>query len=182
MAEATGVRLPLPPGDGSPAAIALRYRPELAAALGELHASAARCSELDPVTTELVRLRCATWHNCRICKSLRTVIDGERAVDETLAAKVIDYENSDLEEGQKAALRLADAFMTAPARIADELRAEVLQHFTDAQVTEILLDIIAWTQQKPLVALALDLPADDSALTGITFDEAGHYVIGGTLG
>ena len=31
----------------------------------------ARLRELDPVTTEIVRLRGATQHNCRLCKSLR---------------------------------------------------------------------------------------------------------------
>ena len=51
-----------------------------------------------------------------------------------------------------------------------------------SQVTEMLLDIIAWTQQKPLVALALDIPPDPSALTSLDFDEHGEPIIGATLG
>jgi alkylhydroperoxidase family enzyme len=112
---------------------------------------------------------------------VRTVIDGQRAADESTAAKVDDYENSDLDDRYKAALRLADAFMIAPGHITDELRTQLHRSFTDGQITEILIDIIAWTQQKPLVSLALDVPADDSALRQLQFDEAGHSVVGGSL-
>ena len=45
------------------------------ASLGELLGSyqdaVVRSTALDPVTTELVRLRCARTHNCRICQTLR---------------------------------------------------------------------------------------------------------------
>jgi hypothetical protein len=34
-------------------------------ALSELHASAMRLDDLDPLTTEIVRRRAATWHDCK---------------------------------------------------------------------------------------------------------------------
>lgn len=34
-------------------------------ALMQYAAAAVRLGSVDPVTTELVRLRCARWHNCR---------------------------------------------------------------------------------------------------------------------
>ena len=34
-------------------------------ALNDFAAAAMRLDELDPITTELVRLRCANHHNCR---------------------------------------------------------------------------------------------------------------------
>jgi hypothetical protein len=37
----------------------------LADALSELHASAMRLDDLDPLTTEIVRRRAATWHDCK---------------------------------------------------------------------------------------------------------------------
>ena len=149
--------------------------------MGELHAAAVRLGELDPQTSELVRLRCATWHNCRVRKSLRHVTGGKRVLDESTAAKVTAYEDSDLDDRHKVALRLADAYMTVPGLIDEELSAQVRREFTDSQVTEMLLDIIAWTQQKPLVSLALDIPPDPSALSSLDFDELGEPIIGAKL-
>ena len=103
MSQSHKIRLPLPEGDAAPALSermmraseqtpdpssraqrrAAEYRPDLATAMGELHAAAVRLGDLDSQTSELVRLRCATWHNCRVCKSLRHVTGGKRVLDET---------------------------------------------------------------------------------------------------
>jgi hypothetical protein len=40
------------------------YKP-LRNALMQFAASAVRLNHVDPVTTEIVRLRCANYHNCR---------------------------------------------------------------------------------------------------------------------
>jgi len=196
MSGIESIRIPLPahapaPGDvhaeqmPDPSSTARRraatYRPQLIEAMNELHAAAVRLGHLDPTTTELVRLRCATWHNCRVCGSLRHMSGGAPVVDESLAAKVADYERSDLDERHKVALRLADAYMMVPGRIDADLRADARQHFTEAELTELFFDIIAWTQQKPLVSLALDIPPATDRLTGLEFDEAGHPVLGAAL-
>jgi len=178
MDDYRGVRLPLPHGEGRPAAIAAAYRPALAVALGELHAAAVKLNRLDPETTEIVRLRCAVWHNCRRCRSLRAVSDGERVLDEAIAEKVSDYESSDLSERHKVALRLADAFMTIPGAIGESLRRQVREHFSEDETVEMLLDIVAWTQQKPQVSLALDIPP--SEISSLEFDDTGHHLIGRT--
>ena len=41
-----------------------RCDPALSTALAEFAAAAVRNDEIDPVTTELVRLRCAAYHDC----------------------------------------------------------------------------------------------------------------------
>jgi hypothetical protein len=41
-----------------------RFDSALSTALAEFAAAAVRNDEVDPVTTELVRLRCATYHDC----------------------------------------------------------------------------------------------------------------------
>ena len=41
-----------------------RFDPALSTALREFAAAAVRNDAIDPVTTELVRLRCATYHDC----------------------------------------------------------------------------------------------------------------------
>ncbi len=51
-------RLPAATADSKPVA------PALGAALGAYQDAVVRLSALDPVTTELVRLRCARQHQC----------------------------------------------------------------------------------------------------------------------
>lgn len=41
-----------------------RLHPDLRAALGDFAAATVRLPEVDPVTTEIVRLRCAHHHDC----------------------------------------------------------------------------------------------------------------------
>ncbi len=53
-------RLPVPE-EGS---AGRRYQPELHAALNRFQDAVVRLSGVDPVTTELVRLRCARHHDC----------------------------------------------------------------------------------------------------------------------
>ena len=166
------VRLPLPPGDEHPIQRAGKYGPELVAALDEVHASAMLLGELDSDTTEFVRRYCAVWHDCRICQSLRL-----NGASKTIFEKeIMDYENADLLPAHRVALRLADAFTSNPDRIDSELRAQVREFFTEEQTIEILLDIIAWSQQKALVALQLEVPAPDGTPFG--WDETGHVLIG----
>ncbi len=166
------VRLPLPSGDGHPIQLAGTYCPELVAVLDEVHASVMLLDGLDPDTTEAVRRYCAVWHDCRICQSLR--LNG--ASDTVFEKEIIDYEKGDFLPAHRVALRLADAFTSNPDRIDPELRAQVREFFTEQQTVEILLDIIAWSQQKALVALQLEVPAPDGTPFG--WDETGHVLIG----
>ena len=52
------------PDDADSAAATVEPRP-LPRALEDLHAAAMRLHTLDPVTTELVRLHCARYHDCK---------------------------------------------------------------------------------------------------------------------
>jgi len=45
-------------------------------------------------------------------------------------------------------------------------------------VVEVALDTLAWSQQKVMVALALDRPVDPDRPTPLDFDDAGHALIG----
>ena len=114
----------IPPG--------VRVTASLQRALEEWQASVVLLDQMDPVTTELVRLRAAAYHDCRACKSLRTTTGRDAGVDETMTAKVDRYETSDLPERHKVALRFADAMMTQPGQLSSELKQQLHQHFTDA--------------------------------------------------
>ena len=87
-------------------------------------------------------------------------------------------ERSRLDDRRRAALELADAFVTDPARIDADLRGRVLEQLSASEIVELMFDVIAWSQQKVLVALSLDAPVDPEALTPLDFDAAGHALVG----
>jgi alkylhydroperoxidase family enzyme len=118
----------------------------------------ARLDSLDMVTTEVVRLRGARRHNCRICQTTRSVKALDAGADEDMFDKIDHYESSDLVESHKVALRLTDAVITQPGEIDPSLVAAVHQYFTPAQIIEILLDVMRNSCQKVAVALAVDDP------------------------
>jgi alkylhydroperoxidase family enzyme len=121
------------------------------AAVAHLHA-------LDATTTELVRLRGARQHECRICKSRRSVAAIEQGADEAMFASVDDYAGSDLAPHAKAALALADAMIWAPEAIPDEVVAGVRAHLSDDQAIEVVLEVVRNSTNKIAVALGADVP------------------------
>jgi hypothetical protein len=107
---------------------------------------------------------------------VRLAVAGQRVLDETMAAKVERFEASDLSERHKVALRLADALMTQPGDIDDELRAQVRAHFSDAQVLELTVDVMKWNYQKVPVALGTDDEVRQGELVDLVFGPDGHWV------
>src|SRR3954463_11463137 len=55
----------------------------------------ARLRNLDPLTTEVVRLRGATQHNCRLCKSLREGAALDAGGSESLYEQIEWFETAD---------------------------------------------------------------------------------------
>ena len=83
----------------------------------------ARLRELDALTAEVVRLRGAAQHNCRLCKSLRETTALDAGGTETLYGDIEQFEASaQLTERHKAALRYVDALIWSPGRIDDGSR------------------------------------------------------------
>lgn len=113
--------------------------------------------------------------------SLRLGVARRSGLDDTMAAKVDDYEASDIPEHQKVALRLADAYLRWPGGIDEPLRRQVFAHFTPAQAVEILLDVSKWSTQKLPVALGLDAPVNPDGLALFDFDNEGRVIWGGPI-
>ena len=67
------------------------------------------------------------------------------------------YEQSDLSPVHKAALRLADAYLMAPADMSDSVKAEVEDQLSPGQVVELILQLMGFSNDKVMVALGLDL-------------------------
>ncbi|KKC06606.1 carboxymuconolactone decarboxylase family protein [Mycobacterium nebraskense] len=119
----------------------------------------ARMRALDPVTSELVRLRGAAQHNCRLCKSLREGTALDAGGSETLYDEIDHFESSRLlDDRVKAALRYADALIWTPAHLAADDAAEVRSRFSDAEAVELTFDIMRNASNKVAVALGADAP------------------------
>ncbi|HTM85951.1 MAG TPA: carboxymuconolactone decarboxylase family protein, partial [Mycobacterium sp.] len=117
----------------------------------------ARLRALDALTSELVRLRGAAQHNCRLCKSLResTALDAGGA--ETLYDDIARFEDSMLlTDRQKAALRYVDTLIWSPARIDRGVAEGVRAHFSAAEAIELTFDVMRNASNKIAVALAAD--------------------------
>ena len=154
-----------------------------AALVGELAAyqdAVVRSGLLDATTTELVRLRCARQHDCRICQTLRLADAVAAGVGGDMTDKIDVYERSDLDERHKVALRLTDAMIWWPTEVSDELVRQAHEHFTDAELAELLLDITKWSTQKIHVALGTEgadaLPRDAAGVSYLRFDDEGRAV------
>lgn len=105
------------------------------------------------MTSELVRLRGARAHNCRLCKSLREGAALDAGGSEALYDEVDRYEDSELSERHKAALRYVDAMIWTPAQL-----PAVLDHYTKAEAVELTLDVMRNACNKIAVALGFDAP------------------------
>jgi hypothetical protein len=153
---------------------------DLDIAMNAFAAAAVRAQGIDPLISELVRLRCAQVHDCRLCGSLRLAGALDMGLDEEMTAKIARYETSDFSDAAKAALRLCDTIILTPSAAGPELRAELRRHFTEEQIAELCIDVMKWSHQKLLVSLRLESPPWDET-TVLSFDEAGDPVIGGPV-
>jgi AhpD family alkylhydroperoxidase len=154
-------------GDTTPAGLLTAYQEAVV-----------RGSELDAMTTELVRLRCARTHRCRICQTLRLADARAAGVDEAITAQIDFYEHSDLPDRAKVALRVIDSFITQPDILSDTVAEQARESFEQAELASLCLDITKWSTQKIHVALGTDgaegLETDDEGVAVFGFDETGR--------
>ena len=139
-------------------------------------AAVVRGSTLDPVTTELVRLRCARTHHCRICQTLRLADARAAGVDEAMTAQGrLLRAQRPAGAGQGGAAR--HRRVHHPAGPAVRRRGgQARTSFGPAELASLCLDITKWSTQKIKVALGTDgadrlvTDADGVALFGFDAD------------
>jgi alkylhydroperoxidase family enzyme len=137
----------------------------------------ARMRALDPVMSELVRLRGAAQHNCRMCKSRRETTALDAGGSETLYEEIERFENSvSLDARAKAALRYTDALIWSPAHLVVDAAAEVRSHFSDAEVVEITFDVMRNAANKIMVSLGADAPRVEHGTELYLIDADGQTV------
>jgi AhpD family alkylhydroperoxidase len=154
MTATRSTRVPLP-ADGSSHKT---YQPDLSDALMEMQGAVIRHCALDAVSMELIRIRCAHVHDCRVCRQVRLEPARAAGADEDVLAKVQTYETSDLSERHKVMLRLTDAhlFGSVPAALPEQVAA----HLTPEEALDVVLLVAKCSYQKSLVALGLDTPGN----------------------
>lgn len=137
----------------------------------------ARMRALDPVTSELVRLRGATQHNCRLCKSLREAGALDAGGSEALYDDIERYEGSPLvSEGAKAALRYTDGLIWTPAHLVAGVVAEVRSGFSEVEAVELTFDIMRNASNKVAVSLGADAPRVEEGTERYLLDADGQTV------
>jgi alkylhydroperoxidase family enzyme len=88
--------------------------------------------------------------------SARSAVALQQGADEAMLAAVDRYEDSELSPAQQAALRLADAYLVAPAEMTEAVKHDVAAHLRPEQVVEIVLKLMGFSSDKVMVALGLD--------------------------
>ncbi|CAA0134609.1 putative protein [Mycolicibacterium vanbaalenii] len=137
----------------------------------------ARLSKLDPVTTEVVRLRGAAAHHCRLCQSLREGHALDAGGSEDMYRQIADFESADeLSDAHKAALRYVDALIWTPSQIDPSVADGVRKHFSGKQMIELTLDVMRNAANKIAVSLAADEPRVAEGTERYEVDDAGQTI------
>jgi alkylhydroperoxidase family enzyme len=137
----------------------------------------ARLRALDPLTAEVVRLRGAAQHNCRLCKSLRETAALDAGGSEAVYSDIEHFENSALlTDHQKAALRYVDALIWSPGHIDRAVAAGVRDGFSDAEAVELTFDVMRNASNKIAVSLGADAPRVEHGTERYLIDADGQTV------
>jgi hypothetical protein len=121
----------------------------------------AKLQALDPVTSELVRLRGARAHDCRLCQSRRSV----SAIDLAGGSDLFDDRDpSGTSDSQALALQVVDAFVWQPIQWPPGLGRRVVDTLGPAAATELTLDIVRNAANKIAVAFDADDPLVESGV------------------
>jgi len=155
---------------------------DLWTALETFMRAVARLDTLDPLTTEIVRLRGARAHDCRLCRSLRNVRAAEAGAGEDTYDQIDHYEQSSLSERHRVALRLVDAIVWQPTAYPDGLAAAVHRELSPAETVELVLDVARNAANKIAVAFRADDPHVSEGVEFYDVDAAGDLVYGLTPG
>jgi alkylhydroperoxidase family enzyme len=132
---------------------------------------------LDPLTGELVRLRGARAHQCRVCMSRRLA-----PVVATHGAVVLEHTEiaglTDLGDATTAALRLTDAVLWQPTAVPHEVLADVRASLTPAAALEVVLDVARNASNKIAVALGADAASVAEGVEYFDVSATGDYTYG----
>jgi alkylhydroperoxidase family enzyme len=149
---------------------------ELWPALFDYMRTVARMRALDAVTSELVRLRGAAAHDCRICKSRLSVQAVEAYGSEAPFTSIVASQPVELSAPHAAALAFVDAVITQPTDLDDAKIANLRAHFSAEQIHEMLHDLVRNSANKFAVAVGGDAAVVEQGIEYYDLDAAGDVV------
>lgn len=156
-----------------------RYEQDSWALLESFMTAVARLRHLDVTTTELVRLRGARLHDCAVCRSRRSQDAIDAGADDALFAAVDDWADSTLPEPTKAALGLVDALIWTPYDVPDAAVTAARAHLSEAEVVEVVVDVMRNAANKIAVALGADAATVTEGVELFTTDADGNLSVVG---
>jgi alkylhydroperoxidase family enzyme len=165
-----GVALP------DPGPVTVPADAELWPALLQYMRTVARMRSLDPVTSELVRLRGAAAHDCRICKSRLSVQAVEAYGSETPFTSIVSSQPTELSAPHSAALAFVDAIITQPTQLDASKIAELRAHFSPDEIHEMLHDVVRNSANKFAVAIGGDAAVVEEGVEYYDLDADGDVV------
>jgi alkylhydroperoxidase family enzyme len=145
-------------------------------AIEAMMTAVARLSAVDQLTAELVRLRGARAHHCRLCCSRRRLA-AATANPDLLERPDVEH-HPDLTPAQHAALNLTDAILLHPADLSAPVVEAVRAHLTPQQAAEVALLVAHNAANKIAVALGADAPNVTDGVEYFDVDAAGDYAYG----
>jgi alkylhydroperoxidase family enzyme len=148
--------------DGRPVGLA-DVAPELGRAVSAFM-DVAYPGKVDLVTRELVRIYSGRKSHCRICRNYRLRVAIDRGFEEPMVDQLDDLDTSELAPHQKAALRLAHAFLDDPRDFGADAQEELLRHYTPEQAAELILDLVRFRPGSKLTVVAGNEPAEEALI------------------
>jgi AhpD family alkylhydroperoxidase len=111
---------------------------------------------LDPVVHECIRLYNAHYQGCTYCANARQAVAVQAGLDEDLVSKITRFEQSDMPEHIKAALRITEALATAPQMMSDALWSGARAHYSEQEVIDIVLLSCFTTGSRVAIILGVE--------------------------
>jgi alkylhydroperoxidase family enzyme len=149
----------------------LAHSPEMAKGAIGFGAAIAMNRTLPERLIELMRLRVAFHNQCRSCMAIRYSSAAEVVSEDLVCSLETPQEAADLTAAERAAIDLADRFATDHLSITDDRFARLREHFSEAQIMELLLHLALYVGMGRLAAtldMTEELPESFQANFGET--------------
>jgi alkylhydroperoxidase family enzyme len=145
-------------------------------ALEQYMRTVAKLKALDTVTSELVRLRGAAAHHCRICSSRLSVQAVEQYGSATPFMSVVASQPTPLSDRHALALAFVDAVITQPTQLDPQTVANLRAEFSAEELHEMLHDVVRNSCNKFAVAVGGDAAIVTEGVEYYDIDAEGDVV------
>ena len=110
----------------------------------------------------MIRLYNAKYQDCQYCQNARQTIAVQNGLEEDMVEALGHFEESNLPDNIKAALRITSALATNPGLFTDDLWDDALKYFSEAELIDIVLLSMHTTASKATITLGLD-PGEEAS-------------------